>query len=987
MPLRLDIKKKLSAKSDRVKSVDIHPTEPWALAALYSGNVMIWDYETATVVKSFELSELPVRCAKFIARKQWFIAASDDMKLRAYNYNTMEKVKEVEAHQDYIRFLEVHPSLPYILSCSDDMTVKLWDWNQDFECTQYFEGHQHYVMQIKFNPKDSNTFASGSLDRSIKVWGLGSPVAHYTLEGHERGVNCIDYYPSGDKPYILSGADDRTVKIWDYQTKSIVHSFDGHSHNVCAVLFHPKLPLIASASEDGTVRLWSSTTYRAESTLNYGMERAWALAATEESNMLACGFDEGCVVVELGNDDPVASMDNTGKVIFAKNNEIQSANVRGLASSSGDEEALPDGERLPVIPRDLGACELYPQMLKHNCNGRFVAVCGDGEFIIYTALNLRNKAFGQALDFAWSGTGTGDYCIRESISRIKFFKNFKESNSIRPATSSAEGLFGGHCVGVKGGDGSILFYDWESGTFIRKIDVDAKEVYWSDSGNMVCIATEDSAYVLSYDAQATAAAVAMGEVNDEVGIEGTFDLLYEISDTVTSGKWVGDCFIFLNNGGRLNYIVGGQVQTLVHLETSAGGVSKHSVLGYLAKEDRVYLVDKSLNITSYSVMLSVLEYQTAVMRGDFDAANELLATIPESQYTTVARFLESQGFKEEAMAVTTDPDHKFDLALELDHVDIAHSLMQETPEEDKDATDTMTKWKKLSDAALKASNFDLCESASQASNDYAGLLLMYSAIGNYVGLENLAKSAEADGKTNIAFSAYLLTGNVEACAEILISTNRLPEAAFFARTYLPSRVDEIVAMWKADLSKVSESAAAALISPSMDKESFPDFDVGLQVEQMFMDQRASNKEDGIPATDYLSAKDDLDLDLVDLVKSRSQAAEPVAPPPAESPEMEDDNGEEKVPDEETDIVDSDTIEADEAMKAQLEALAAEQALQDQITLEMEARAAEEARMQAEAAAVEVDETEETTEVETEEIADAPVDVENKDTMNDFGDDW
>jgi len=987
MPLRLDIKKKLSAKSDRVKSVDIHPTEPWALAALYSGNVMIWDYETATVVKSFELSELPVRCAKFIARKQWFIAASDDMKLRAYNYNTMEKVKEVEAHQDYIRFLEVHPSLPYILSCSDDMTVKLWDWNQDFECTQYFEGHQHYVMQIKFNPKDSNTFASGSLDRSIKVWGLGSPVAHYTLEGHERGVNCIDYYPSGDKPYILSGADDRTVKIWDYQTKSIVHSFDGHSHNVCAVLFHPKLPLIASASEDGTVRLWSSTTYRAESTLNYGMERAWALAATEESNMLACGFDEGCVVVELGNDDPVASMDNTGKVIFAKNNEIQSANVRGLASSSGDEEALPDGERLPVIPRDLGACELYPQMLKHNCNGRFVAVCGDGEFIIYTALNLRNKAFGQALDFAWSGTGTGDYCIRESISRIKFFKNFKESNSIRPATSSAEGLFGGHCVGVKGGDGSILFYDWESGTFIRKIDVDAKEVYWSDSGNMVCIATEDSAYVLSYDAQATAAAVAMGEVNDEVGIEGTFDLLYEISDTVTSGKWVGDCFIFLNNGGRLNYIVGGQVQTLVHLETSAGGVSKHSVLGYLAKEDRVYLVDKSLNITSYSVMLSVLEYQTAVMRGDFDAANELLATIPESQYTTVARFLESQGFKEEAMAVTTDPDHKFDLALELDHVDIAHSLMQETPEEDKDATDTMTKWKKLSDAALKASNFDLCESASQASNDYAGLLLMYSAIGNYVGLENLAKSAEADGKTNIAFSAYLLTGNVEACAEILISTNRLPEAAFFARTYLPSRVDEIVAMWKADLSKVSESAAAALISPSMDKESFPDFDVGLQVEQMFMDQRASNKEDGIPATDYLSAKDDLDLDLVDLVKSRSQAAEPVAPPPAESPEMEDDNGEEKVPDEETDIVDSDTIEADEAMKAQMEALAAEQALQDQITLEMEARAAEEARMQAEAAAVEVDETEETTDVETEEIADAPVDVENKDTMNDFGDDW
>jgi coatomer subunit beta' len=318
MPLRLDIKKKLSASSERVKSVDIHPTEPWALAALYNGNVMIWDYESGSLVKSFELSELPVRCAKFIARKQWFIAASDDMRLRVYNYNTMEKVKDIEAHQDYIRCLEVHPTLPYVLSCSDDMTIKLWDWNKDFDCTQVFEGHSHYVMQIKFNPKDSNSFASASLDRSIKIWGLGSPVAHYTLEGHERGVNCIDYYPSGDKPYILSGADDRTVKIWDYQTKSIVHTLEGHTHNVCAVLFHPKLPLIASASEDGSVRLWSSTTYRAESTINYGMERAWALAATKESNMLACGFDEGCVVVELGSDDPVASMDSTGKIVWAK---------------------------------------------------------------------------------------------------------------------------------------------------------------------------------------------------------------------------------------------------------------------------------------------------------------------------------------------------------------------------------------------------------------------------------------------------------------------------------------------------------------------------------------------------------------------------------------------------------------------------------------------------------------------------------------------
>ena len=49
-------------------------------------------------------------------------------------------------------------------------------------------------MQIAINPKDSNSFASASLDRSVKVWGLNSSVPHFQLEGHDRGVNCMPLY-------------------------------------------------------------------------------------------------------------------------------------------------------------------------------------------------------------------------------------------------------------------------------------------------------------------------------------------------------------------------------------------------------------------------------------------------------------------------------------------------------------------------------------------------------------------------------------------------------------------------------------------------------------------------------------------------------------------------------------------------------------------------------------------------------------------------
>lgn len=88
-----------------------------------------------------------------------------------------------------------------------------------------------------------------------------------------------------------------------------IQTLEGHSNNVCSVLFHPRLPVLVSASEDGTVRIWHATTYRAETTLNYGLERAWSIAAAKESNGLAIGYDEGTILIKLGHDAPVASLD------------------------------------------------------------------------------------------------------------------------------------------------------------------------------------------------------------------------------------------------------------------------------------------------------------------------------------------------------------------------------------------------------------------------------------------------------------------------------------------------------------------------------------------------------------------------------------------------------------------------------------------------------------------------------------------------------
>ena len=262
------------------------------------------------------------------------------MCVRVFNYNTLEKCRSLRRTSTTSGTSSRIRQRLTCLTASDDMTVKLWDWEKGWANTHVFEGHGHYVMMVKFNPKDHNTFASASLDRTVKVWSLGSPIPNFSLEGHERGVNCIDYYQGGDKPYLLSGADDSLIKIWDYQTKSCVQTLEGHTNNVSAVCFHTSLPVILSACEDGTVRIWHSTTYRLESTLNYGLERCWTLDVAKGSSKVAAGYDEGTVVVKLGHEVPVLSMDKNGKIVMAVNNDIVASAVRGYVKGCRRRDAV-----------------------------------------------------------------------------------------------------------------------------------------------------------------------------------------------------------------------------------------------------------------------------------------------------------------------------------------------------------------------------------------------------------------------------------------------------------------------------------------------------------------------------------------------------------------------------------------------------------------------------------------------------------------------
>ena len=138
---------------------------------------------------------------------------------------------------------------------------------------------------------------------------------------------------------------------------------------------------------------------------------------------LGIGFDEGCTVIQLGSEAPIMSLDSNGHC---------------------DEE-----KELSVTYKDLGRSELFPQSLTHNNNGRFMLLYGDGEYSISTTRVLRSKCYGSAIEAVWSADGNGDFAIKE----VPFIQDY-----------------GGKMLGARGSN-FLVFYSWQSGDVIKKIDV------------------------------------------------------------------------------------------------------------------------------------------------------------------------------------------------------------------------------------------------------------------------------------------------------------------------------------------------------------------------------------------------------------------------------------------------------------------------------------------------------------------------------------
>ena len=146
-------------------------------------------------------------------------------------------------------------------------------------------------------------------------------IVKFKIDGHERGVNWAIFHPT--LPLIASGSDDKTIRIWKFSDSKFNEAdvLRGHTNNVSSVAFHPNSDYLISNSEDKSIRIWDLKRKTTIDKVTNENDRFWILTSHPTLNIFASGSDSGLNVFNL-EDSRVPSVNLSKSILFFKSNTL-----------------------------------------------------------------------------------------------------------------------------------------------------------------------------------------------------------------------------------------------------------------------------------------------------------------------------------------------------------------------------------------------------------------------------------------------------------------------------------------------------------------------------------------------------------------------------------------------------------------------------------------------------------------------------------------
>ncbi|KAK3911617.1 Transducin beta-like protein 3 [Frankliniella fusca] len=238
--------------------------------------------------------KLLVSCAKDYSVRVWYL--TDDG-------NTAKCIGHGQRHTAAVGTVQFGQlSSEIFASAGQDNCLKLWNlpskFSEDLQPTVLNAtftqiAHQKDINSVCFSPNDK-LIATGSQDKTAKIWSTEDLSLIGVLRGHRRGVWCVRFSPADQM--LLTTSADCTMRLWSLQDLSCIKSFEGHESSVVRGEFLTSGTQLVSGGADGLLKLWTVKSGECVSTLDQHNGRIWALAISLNENYIVTGGADSLMV-------------------------------------------------------------------------------------------------------------------------------------------------------------------------------------------------------------------------------------------------------------------------------------------------------------------------------------------------------------------------------------------------------------------------------------------------------------------------------------------------------------------------------------------------------------------------------------------------------------------------------------------------------------------------------------------------------------------